>query len=300
MFDYKLLEALALVAQQGGFDKAATALHITQSAVSQRVKLLEDQMGQILIARTMPPRITQAGRNLLKHYLQVKQLEDDLGREMDTQPDRGYTSIAVGLNADSLATWFLSAIQSFVAKEDILIDLRIDDQEQTHRMLKDGDVVGCISTRENPLQGCRIDYLGCMNYHMLASPEFAEKWFPNGLSLADARHAPAIIFNRKDELHHKLFLQVLGTVPDIVPTNFIPSAEKFVDFMLMGLGYGMLPSQQSDPFVKSGRLVDLVPDYNIPVKLYWHCWNLKSKLLIKFTQQLTFGAKKLLNEPLLC
>ncbi len=296
MLDYKLIEALALVAQQGGFDKAATALHITQSAVSQRIKLLEEQMGQILIARTIPPKITQAGRNILKHYLQVKQLEDDLGRATNKQPDKGYTSIAVGLNADSLATWFLDAIQSFVAKEGILIDLRIDDQEQTDRMLKDGDVVGCISTREQPLQGCKIEYLGCMNYHMLASPEFAEKWFPTGLTIAGAYRAPAIIFNRKDGLHHKLFNQALGAVPDIVPTNYIPSAEKFVDFILMGLGYGMLPLQQSEPFVQTGRLIDLAPDYNIPVKLYWHCWNLKSKLLIKFTQQLTLGAKKMLNK----
>ena len=293
MLDYKLIEALALVAQGGGFDKAATALHITQSAVSQRVKLLEEQMGQILVARTAPPRLTSAGRNLLKHYLQVKRLEDDLFGEMAQQA--GYTPIAVALNADSLATWFLDAIQSFVVKEDVLLDIRVDDQEQTHQLLKDGAVVGCISTKEQPLQGCRIDYLGQMNYQMFASPEFAKKWFPLGLTLADVCSAPAIIFNRKDELHKKLFQLVLGQVPDSIPTHYVPSAEKFVDFIGMGLGYGMLPRQQSAPFTKNGRLVDLAPAHTIPVKLYWHCWNLNSKLLVKFTRQLILGAKALLN-----
>lgn len=295
MLDYKLIEALALVAQEGGFDKAANALHITQSAVSQRVKLLEEQMGQILIARTTPPRTTLAGRNLLKHYLQVKQLENDLLGEVDKKADKGYTSIAVALNADSLATWFLDAVQSFAIKEGVLLDIRVDDQEQTHRLLKDGDVVGCISTKQQALQGCRIDYLGRMNYHMLASPEFAKKWFPAGLTIADANRAPAIIFNRKDELHQKLFQLALGEVPDAIPANYIPSAEKFVDFMAAGLGYGMLPFQQSEPFVRTGRLVDLAPDFNVPVKLYWHCWNLKSKLLVKLTQQLTCKAKTLLD-----
>ena len=295
MFDYKLIEALALVVQEGGFDKAASALHITQSAVSQRVKLLEEQMGQVLLARTTPPQTTVAGRDLLKHYLQVKQLEDNLYRDMDRQPDKGYTSISVALNADSLATWFLEAIQSFAFEESVLLDIRVDDQEQTHRMLADGDVVGCISTKDQSLRGCRIDYIGRMNYHMLASPAFVEKWFPAGLTVADVSRGPAIIFNRKDELHHKLLEQVLEDVPVTIPANYIPSAEKFVDFMVMGYGYGMLPFQQSEPLIRAGRLVHLAPDYNVPVKLYWHCWNLKSKSLVKFTEMLTFNAKKLLD-----
>ncbi len=296
MLDYKLIEALALVAQNRGFDKAAHALHITQSAVSQRIRLLEEQIGLIVVARTTPPRITSAGRSLLKHYLQVKQLEDDLFGEMDRQTDKGFTSMAVALNADSLATWFPDAMKCFVLEEGILLDIRVDDQEQTHQLLKDGDVLGCISTKDQPLQGCRMDYLGRMNYHMLATPEFAKKWFPAGLTIADAWRAPAIIFNRKDELHHKLFQLALGEIPHAIPTNYIPSAEKFADFMAMGLGYGMLPFQQSEPFIRTGRLINLAPDYTVPVKLYWHCWNLKSKLLVRFSQQLSLSAKTLLDE----
>lgn len=296
MLDYKLIEAMAMVAREGGFDKAAAVLHISQSAVSQRVKLLEEQTGQILLARTTPPRTTSAGRNLLRHYLQVRQLEDDLFGEMDKEAEKGFTSLAIALNADSLATWFLEAIQSLVVKEGVLLDIRVDDQEQTHRLLKNGDVVGCISIKEQPLQGCRIAYLGRMDYHMLAAPDFAQKWFPRGLTVADACRAPAIIFNRKDELHHKLFRQALGAVVEAIPANYIPSAEKFADFIAAGLGYGMLPWQQSGPFVRSGRLVDLAPGFTVPVKLYWHCWNLKSKLLDKLTSQLIVKAKALLAE----
>jgi LysR family transcriptional regulator (chromosome initiation inhibitor) len=295
MLDYKLIEALALVAQDGGFDKAANTLHITQSAVSQRVKLLEEQMGQILLARTTPPRPTSAGRNLLKHYLQVKRLEDDLFGEINEHVDKGYKSIAIGLNADSLATWFLDAIRPFVLEESILLDIRVDDQEQTHRLLKNGEVVGCISTKDKPLQGCRTDYLGRMNYHMLAAPDFAKKWFPTGLTIAEAYRAPAIIFNRKDELHHKLFQLALGEVPDNLPVNYIPSAEKFMDGIATGIGYGMLPFQQAEPLIQTGRLMDLAPDYVVPVKLYWHCWNIKSKPLIAFTRQLILRAKTLLD-----
>lgn len=296
MFDYKLIEAMAMVVREGGFDKAADALHITQSAVSQRVKLLEEYTGQILIARTTPPTTTSAGRKLLKHYLKVKRLEDDLTGEIEKPSDKKFTPMAIGLNADSLATWFLDAIRTFLLDEVVLLDIRVDDQDQTHRLLKDGDVMGCISTQEQPLQGCRIEFLGQMTYHLFAAPEFARQWFPNGLTIADANHAPAILYNRKDDLHNKFFIRAIGAVPDSMPIHYVPSSEKFSDFIALGVGYGMMPLQQGAPFVQDGRLIDLAPGTNVPVKLYWHCWNLKSKLLEKFTKQLISGAKRLLED----
>ena len=297
MLDYKLIEALAMVAREGGFDKAARNLYITQSAVSQRVKLLEELTGQILIARTTPPKATSAGQKLLKHYLKVKRLEEDLIGEMDEDEtgNKGFTSIAVGINADSLAFWLLEAIHPFLLKERVLLDIRINDQEQTHRLLKDGEVMGCISTHEQPMQGCRIEYIGCMNYRMMATPEFAAQWFPNGLAIEDVRRAPALIFDRQDELLHKLLHRALEKVPASIPSHYVPSVEKYAEFIALGLAYGMLPDQQSTFLIHSGKMVDLAPDYHVPVKLYWHCWNLKSDLLEKLTQHLIRNAKTLLE-----
>lgn len=296
MLDYKLFEALAAVVQEGGFDKAARKLCLTQSAVSQRLKLLEEQAGQILLARAIPPRATFAGRKLLKHYLQVKRLEDDLLEDVEIGEGRGFATLAVGLNADSLATWFMAAIGPFMKEKTALLDLRIDDQEQTHQLLKDGEVVGCVSTRERPMQGCRSVYLGCMRYRLLATPGFAAAWFPEGLTLDDVRRAPILVFNRKDELQNKLLRQVLGKEPGPVPTHYVPSSETFVDFISSGLAYGTLPDQQSSALLANGRLVDLAPDHHIPARLFWHCWNLKSSLLESLTRHLVGGAENLLEE----
>jgi len=295
MLDYKLIEALAMVAREGGFDKAAKALHITQSAVSQRLKLLEELTGQVLIARTTPPRATSAGQTLLKHYLRVKRLEDDLVREMEASSSKGFTSLAVGINADSLAFWLVEAIHPFLLEEKVLLDIRVDDQEQTHRLLKDGEVIGCISTQEHPMQGCRIEYIGCMKYRIMATPEFAAQWFPNGLNTEDVRRAPAVIFDRHDELHHKLLLQAIDEVPSFFPTHYVPSIEKFGEFIALGLGYGMLPDQQSAPLVNDGLMVDLSPECHVPAELYWHCWNIKSDLLEKLTLLLVREAGILLE-----
>jgi LysR family transcriptional regulator (chromosome initiation inhibitor) len=296
MLDYKLIEALAMVAREGGFDKAASVLHITQSAVSQRVKLLEENTGQVLITRTTPPRTTAAGQQLLKHYLQVKRLEDDLKKEINGSADKGFTTIAAGINADSLAFWFVEAIQFLLLEERVLLDIRVNDQDQTHRLLKDGEVMACISTQEHPMQGCRAEYLGRMTYRMMAAPEFASKWFPCGITSEDVHSAPAIIFDRQDELHHKLLHQAIEKMPVSFPTHYVPSVEKFGDFITMGLAYGMLPDQQSSPLLRAGKVIDLSPNCHVSVELYWHCWNLKSDLLEKLTQYLIRSTKTLLEE----
>lgn len=296
MLDYKLIEALAMVAREGGFDKAAKALHITQSAVSQRVKLLEELTGQVLIARTTPPRATSAGRDFLRHYLQVKRLEDDLLGGMGAPDSKGFTPIAVGVNADSLAFWFLEAIHPFLLEENALLDIRVDDQEQTHRMLKNGEVLGCISTQEQPMQGCRMAYLGRMNYRMTATPEFAEKWFPKGLTPEAVCRAPALIFDRNDELLDKLLFQAFGEVPAAIPAHYVPSVEKYGEFITLGHAYGTLPDQQSMPLIRTGRMTDLSPGCVKSAKLYWHCWNLKSELLEKLTRVLVGKARKLLEK----
>jgi LysR family transcriptional regulator (chromosome initiation inhibitor) len=287
MLDYKLIEAFAMVIQEGSFEKAARALYITQSAVSQRVKLLEEFMGQILIARSSPPRPTPAGLKFLKHYHQVRCLEDDLFGDIDMPGNTGFTSIALGVNADSLAFWFLEAIHKFILQEKILLDIRVCDQEQTHQLLKGGEVMGCISTQDQPMQGCRIEYIESMNYHLMATPEFVSQWFPHGLTFDAVSIAPAVIFDRHDDLHHKLLGKALGKIPHTFPIHYVPSVEKFADFIKLGLAYGMLPAQQCIPLTRSGKMIDLMPDCNIQVKLFWHCWNLKSDLLEKLTKEIS-------------
>ncbi len=286
MLDYKLLEALAAVVQQGRFDKAAKILHLTQSAISQRIKQLEEQCGQILLARTTPPRPTPAGRILIKHFLQVQQLEEDvqgrIGGERQT-----VTPLSIGVNADSLATWFGEIIPAFVRQKGVLLDLRVDDQDQTHQLLKVGEVMGCISTQATAMQGCTVAELGCMPYRVFAAPDFAKQWFGGSmLTLDGCRRAPLILFNRKDEVHHQLFFQVLGELPAPLITHYLPSSERFVDFIVGGMGYGMLPDQQSRTMVEQKKIIDLSPGFFVAVHLYWHCWNIGSKALRELSRYL--------------
>lgn len=296
MLDYKLIEAFAKVVTEGGFERAARVLYITQSAVSQRIRLLEDQCGQLLLTRSSPPAPTAAGRALLKHYQQVRLLEEGLAKELTTADEPGATVLAVGINADSLASWFIDAISPLLQKFRLLIDLRVDDQEQTHKLLREGEVIGCISNEAKAMQGCRVEYLGTMFYHLLATPEFAERWFPDGLTLAATEQAPAVIFNRNDRLHQRFLEAQLGTVPVALPCHQIPAPEPFLQVIAEGFSYGMVPDWQSSGLRQSGTLIELSPGSAFPVELYWHCWNLQSQPLQEFSAQLTRGAERALKK----
>ena len=290
MLDYKLIEALAMVIQEGGFDKAAGKLHLTQSAISQRVRLLEENAGQILLTRTSPPVPTSAGIRFLKHYHQVKRLEGDLDGSIFTHSNKQHESLSIALNADSLETWFTKAVDPFLRENShITLDIKVDDQEETHKMLKNGEVAGCISARKSPIQGCTATSIGIMNYRLIATPAFIGRYFPEGLTLKSVAHAPAVIFNRKDNLHTIVLKKVFKKTISHLPAHYVPSTEKFAEFIIKGHAYGVIPDEQSSVFLSSGELIDLAPDHNIPVELYWHCWNIKSKLLQKFTEALSSG-----------
>jgi LysR family transcriptional regulator (chromosome initiation inhibitor) len=294
MLDYKLLQALAMVVQAGGFDRAATALNLTQSAVSQRVRRLEDQVGQILLARTTPPRPTMVGKRLIKHYHQVAQLEAELAEAADFVGSPGYRSLAIGINADSLATWFMAAVAPCLQGLPLVLDVRVDDQDETHRLLRDGDVAGCISTRATPVQGCRMTALGRMAYRLYATPAFARQFFPQGLTAKAVDAAPALIYNRKDRLLHRLLKSEIKVRTDRFSRHYLPSSEKFVDWIMAGLAYGMLPDQQAAPLAEQGLLIDLRPGAMVDVALYWHCWQVATKSLDILTQALADGARQML------
>lgn len=295
MLDYKLVEAFALVVSEGGFEKAAGALHVTQGAVSQRVKLLEELAGCVLLVRSSPPKPTSAGREMLKHYRQVKRLEGDLGRGLG-QETAEHTVLSVGINADSLATWFFPVINPYLQSESVLLDLSVDDQAETLKLLRDGEVLGCVSDRDAPLQGCRVEYLGDMDYRLYCTPSYKTKWFNNAVDLEAVEKAPTLIFNRKDVMHGELLAEVVGQYPSRFTAFYLPSSEKFAPTIASGLVCGMLPDQQAAEYVDRGELIDLCPGHVFTVRLHWHCWNLESDSLAGFTEALVAGARRELTQ----
>jgi len=276
---HRQLRTFAAVAELGSFERAAQRLHLTQSAVSQRIKQLEDAVGQLLIVRGQPLGLTAAGEKLLAYQRQQQLLEEELLRQLGCHSDSAYTSVAIALNADSLATWFLHAMQPLLRERRLLLDLRVADQDQTHRFLRRGEVSGCISSDAAPMQGCRCVALGSMTYRALASGDFYARYFADGVSAAALRQAPAVDYDLVDALQQRYLGQQFGIAGGDYPRHRVPSPDAYLQMIVQGLGWGMVPDLQSAALRQSGALVELSPGRRQAVALYWHRSSLGSTTL---------------------
>ena len=92
------------IAETGSFEAAARALHVTPSAVSQRVRALESVAGQVLVRRGTPCRPTAAGEALVRLGRQTRLLQAEAAEALGARATG--SSCPVAVNADSLATWW--------------------------------------------------------------------------------------------------------------------------------------------------------------------------------------------------
>lgn len=289
MFDYKLLAALAAVVEQGGFERAAQVLGLSQSAVSQRIKLLEARVGQPVLVRAAPPTPTDVGTRLLNHVQQVRLLERDLQGQVPALDEEGLPErLRVALNADSLATWWAEAVGDFSARTQVLLDLVVEDQEVGLKRMRAGEVAGCLCASERPVAGARSVLLGAMRYRALASPAFMTRHFADGVEPRRLARTPAIVFGPDDFLQHR-YMASLG-ISDGFLHHLCPSSEGFLRLTEAGLGWGLVPELQAREQLASGRLVEILPDRPIDVPLYWHHWRNGGQLLGQLTDHLLRSA----------
>lgn len=296
MLQGKHSEAFLAVAETGSFEQAAIRLNITASAVTLRVQNLEKQLGHLLIVRERPCRVTQAGQSLL-HYLQHSRLlEQSLLQSLSGKSaESAFYQINLAVNSDSLSTWLLPLLETHLKKNKIVIHFQVDDQSQTHHLLEAGLANACVTTESQAMKGCIAEYLGSMHYRFVTTPEFATQWFKQGISRDALRQAPALIFNEKDYLHTEFIQKKFGLNSTQYPHYFVPTASAFVDAIRMGLGYGWLPDFQSKYYLEEGSLIELSPDLNIELPLYWHHWKQQSVQLEQLTQLLVEHAEELMN-----
>lgn len=293
---FDLAETLAAVADEGTMDAAARRLRITPSAVSQRVKSLESLLGQVLLVRSRPVRPTAAGIAVVRLARQLALLEHDAIAGL-TGDDAAGTRVSVPLavNADSLATWFLTPLATLAARHPIVFDLHRDDQDFTAGLLESGTVMGAVTSREEPVAGCRAIALGLMRYQAVATPAFHDRWFADGVTVETLTAAPVIDFDRRDDLQRR-WLRVHGVEATAPPRHYVPASHDFAAATRLGLGWALLPTSQSAEGLASGGLVALGgPSVDVP--LSWQQWNLRSPLLDAVAEEIVAEGRRVLVAP---
>ncbi|MDF2582409.1 MAG: LysR family transcriptional regulator [Mycobacterium sp.] len=266
--DGQQLTAFAAVIELGSFDAAAERLHVTPSAISQRIKGLEQRVGQVLVVREKPCRATAAGIPLLRLAAQTAMLESEaLAETAGGSTER--TRIAIAVNADSMATWFNAVFDRLPG---VLFDIRIEDQDHSAQLLREGAVMGAVTTERAPVPGCRVQSLGVMRYVPVAAVEYVREHLPDGFTAAAAAMAPSLAWNRDDALQDNLIRKAFRR-PIGRPVHYVPTAEGFGAAVRAGLGWGMYPEQLVNAdFVQ-------ITDVHLDVPLYWQSWKMDSVLV---------------------
>ena len=273
------LATLRAVVDAGTFDAAAAALSVTPSAVSQRIKALEQQLGRVLVERSKPVRATESGEVLLRLAREIALLEADAAAALRLDDsDEGFTSVPLAVNADSLTSWFLPAIASVCTERRIVVDIHREDQDRTAELLASGRVMAAVTSRADPVAGCSSTPLGVLVYHPAASRAFAERWFRDAADAASFARAPVVDFDHDDELQTRFLRSVSRRVLD-PPRHFVSGSSDFLQAIALGLGWGMLLESQLAG-APPGAFVELAPGGpGVAVPLYWQQWNLRSPAL---------------------
>lgn len=299
MFDYAHLEALLAVEREGSFEGAGRALGVTSSAVSQRIKLLEERIGAVLINRHPPIKPTHVGIELCRHAELVSILEDKIISANDCVPkvqDHRKPVIKIVVNDDSLSSWFMDVLKMDAAKNgSYMFEVSIADQDYSIDELKFGSVLAAISINKTPVQGFGSRYLGMHVYRATASPEFMRRHFPDGVTLEALRKAPALRYSAQDDLQQQWIMENFGE-KIIHDTYILPSSPGFVQACLGSIAWGMNPSQMVDKYIESGDLVEILPGAPLNKPLYWHCSRMVSEPLKYFTQYVIDAAEKHLDQ----
>ena len=294
--DLGQLRALDATVREGSLEAAARALHVTPSAISQRLRALEVATGRILLVRTKPVRVTESGQAVLRLARQVDLLAADLARDLGggRGADRSLDhmpSLPIAVNADSMATWVLPALTPLAGV--VCFDLHREDQEHTSALLRAGTVMGAVTADAEPVPGCTSTRLGGMHYRPVATPGFARRWFPDGPTREALARAPVVVFDRRDDLQHR-YLRAHGAQDTSPPAHYVPASADLLTAVSLGLGWGMVPDLQSRG---GAHLIALEPAAGVDVVLYWQQWRLRSSTLDRIREVLLDAAGRELDQP---
>ena len=292
MLDYPSLAAVAAVVREGSFERAAAALGVTPSAVSQRVRGLEERLGAVLVLRGQPCRSTAPGALICAHVERVRLLEGEMAAALPGLAGRaGPATVRVAVNADSLGTWFSPAAAAFAEASGALLDLVLDGEERTAERLRSGEVLAAVTADPVPVQGCRTVPLGALRYAATASPAYVRRHFPRGPEAGAFARAPALRFDRGDRLQARWLRAAAGLELD-APTHWLPSTHGFVEAAVAGLGWGMNPLALVEGHLADGRLVELSPGHRLDVPLHWQHARIGARLLDDLTRHVVSAARR--------
>ncbi|BAU72807.1 LysR family transcriptional regulator [Metapseudomonas furukawaii] len=278
--DWNLLRTFLVIGQERSISRAAARLHLTQPAISQALKRLEEQLGTPLIARRGPRfDITEAGEEALRIAEEINANVSRLGIAMDEHPEQvlGKVRLLCISRIESAAyDEFLSAFH----KRHPRVELEVE-------VMRSADIISALQqqTASLGLSLCRVPVAKlerirvmrqryaffCGRHHQLFGRD--------DLTLDDLKGEHFVSFS-SDQIGGSLspltiFRDQQGFAGRIVASS--PSLEEIRRLVHCGFGVGCLPEHIVRDDLAAGRLWRLPPAEGIADVDIHLLWNREQK-----------------------
>ncbi|KAM9861937.1 LysR family transcriptional regulator ArgP [Leucobacter sp. BZR 635] len=290
------LRTFAAVVDEGSLEGAARLLHVSPSAVSQRIRSMEERTGSVLLTRSRPVAVTATGATVLRAARQIARIIDDASSELGQGSTQG-ALVRLVINADSLATWFVPALARAATATGARFEVLRADETVSTVKLRSGEAMAALTATEEAVPGCVSTRVGVDRYHAVASPAFVRAHLPDGPTPGALAAAPRIDFDRHDMFQDRFLREYAGAPlpPSNPPRHFIPSSAEFVTAIELGMGWGMVPAVQCATPLAGGTLVEITPGNSLALPLYWQRWNLHSPVLDTLSEIIAAAASDALD-----
>jgi DNA-binding transcriptional LysR family regulator len=251
------IETFLAIVTYGGFHKAAEALHVSQPAISGRMRALEASLGAELFTRGRTrPELSPAGKALRPHaeeLLRTVAMARQALHELQPQT-AGALRIAASL---SVCTYLMPEVMEKykAANPDVMVHLRSGNSMQVLKMVLDGEAdIGVVRSLNHPeveTMTLRDDPLVLVGHRALRATEKRK------VSLQEVEAWPLIFYDRGSSdwtLTQGLFRRA-GLIPNMVlEVETIEAAKRMVE---RKLGFSFLPQIALTHELRTGKFVSI-------------------------------------------
>ena len=270
------LEAFSEVIRCGSFSKAAQNLHITQSALSQRIINLENELATALIIRDPSGlRLTPAGKTLLRYCQTKTSLEDEVLAQIAKATNGIAGIIRIGAFSSVARSVIMPALSDLMLKyQDVTIELCSRELGELTRLLSTSEVDFIVSMSELEQHDIESHLLGYEENVLIES--------------AVMKPANEVYFDHDadDETTIKFFNNQKGRMPKTIRRNYLDEVYSLIDAVSLGWGRAVVPLH----LIKNNKSICILPNYKplrIPIYLQYYRQPFYSKLHQMVCKELT-------------
>lgn len=256
----KHLEALYWVWRLGSFTAAAERLHSTQSAISMRIRDLEEALGQELFDRTArAARLTTKGQELVGYAERVMELMAEIKARIG-DPTIVSGIVRIGVTEYVALTWLPDLVRELNARfPRVTLEMNVDLTLSLLDKLSGGEIDLAMLPGPIVQPGLRNISLGFVEFAWMASP--ALKIPDRPLTPRDLDNWPILTLSKTSNLYAQLerWFEESGAVGR--RTDTCNSLSVLASWTISGLGIGYLPIEHFGRDIRAGRLrmVDVTP-----------------------------------------